>query len=36
VGVFTPATVVHIGYYLVMIVLGVLLTTGRLRKLFLK
>ena len=36
VGVFTPATAVHIGYYLVMIVLGVLLTTGRLRKLFLK
>ena len=36
VGVFTPATAVHIGYYLVMIALGVLLTTSRLRKLFLK
>lgn len=36
VGVFTPATAVHIGYYLVMIVLGVALTTGRLRRLFLK
>jgi lipooligosaccharide transport system permease protein len=36
VGVFTPATVLHIGYYLGMIVLGVLLTTGRLRALFLK
>jgi len=36
VGAFSPATAVHIGYYLVMIVLGVSLTTGRLRKLFLK
>lgn len=36
VGVFTPATAIHIGYYLVMILLGVTLTTGRLRKLFLK
>ena len=36
VGAFSPATAVHIGYYLVMIVLGVALTTGRLRKLFLK
>jgi lipooligosaccharide transport system permease protein len=35
-GAFTPATAVHIGYYLVMIVLGVALTTGRLRRLFLK
>jgi lipooligosaccharide transport system permease protein len=36
VGIFTPATAIHIGYYLVMIVLGVMLTAGRLRKLFLK
>jgi lipooligosaccharide transport system permease protein len=36
VGVFTPATAVHIGYYLLMIALGVLLTTSRLRRLFLK
>lgn len=36
VGVFSPATALHIGYYLVMIVIGVALTTGRLRKLFLK
>ncbi|MGW9413155.1 ABC transporter permease [Arthrobacter cupressi] len=36
VGAFSPATAVHIGYYLVMIVVGVALTTGRLRKLFLK
>jgi lipooligosaccharide transport system permease protein len=36
VGVFSPATALHIGYYLVMVALGVLLTTGRLRKLFLK
>jgi len=36
VGIFTPATVVHIGYYLVMSALGMLLTTVRLRKLFLK
>jgi lipooligosaccharide transport system permease protein len=36
VGVFSPATAVHIGYYLAMIALGILLTTGRLRALFLK
>ena len=36
VGVFTPATAIHVGYYLVMIVLGIMLTTGRLRQLFLK
>ncbi|OFI37718.1 ABC transporter [Arthrobacter sp. SW1] len=36
VGVFSPATAIHIGYYLVMIVIGVTLTTGRLRALFLK
>ncbi|MBT2515102.1 ABC transporter permease [Arthrobacter sp. ISL-30] len=36
VGSFGPATVVHIGYYLVMILVGILLTTGRLRALFLK
>jgi lipooligosaccharide transport system permease protein len=33
---FTPATAIHIGYYLVMIVLGLMLTTARLRSLFLK
>jgi lipooligosaccharide transport system permease protein len=33
---FTPATAIHVGYYLVMIVLGLMLTTGRLRSLFLK
>ncbi|WP_416377494.1 ABC transporter [Arthrobacter sp. JZ12] len=36
VGIFTPATAVHITYYLVMIVVGMVLTTLRLRKLFLK
>ncbi|HEX2246004.1 MAG TPA: ABC transporter permease [Arthrobacter sp.] len=36
VGTFTPATGIHILYYLVMIVLGLILTTARLRKLFLK
>ncbi|UKA63835.1 ABC transporter permease [Arthrobacter sp. FW306-04-A] len=36
IGSFSPATAVHIGYYLVMIALGITLTTGRLRKLFLK
>ncbi|MGO4583127.1 ABC transporter permease [Arthrobacter sp. 2RAF6] len=36
IGSFSPATAVHIAYYLVMIVLGIALTTGRLRKLFLK
>jgi lipooligosaccharide transport system permease protein len=36
VGVFTPAAALHIGYYLLMIALGILLTTGRLRRLFLK
>jgi lipooligosaccharide transport system permease protein len=34
-GVFSAATAVHVLYYLVMILLGLLLTTGRLRKLFL-
>jgi lipooligosaccharide transport system permease protein len=36
IGSFSPATAVHVGYYLVMIVLGITLTTGRLRQLFLK
>jgi lipooligosaccharide transport system permease protein len=36
VGSFGPATAVHIGYYLVMILVGILLTTGRLRALFLR
>ncbi|HKU34060.1 MAG TPA: ABC transporter permease [Paenarthrobacter sp.] len=36
VGVFTPATAIHVGYYVVMIVLGIMLTTGRLRQLFLQ
>lgn len=36
IGSFSPATAVHIVYYLVMIALGIMLTTGRLRKLFLK
>ncbi|MFH5880338.1 ABC transporter permease [Arthrobacter sp. NA-172] len=36
IGSFSPATAVHIGYYLVMVALGVMLTTRRLRKLFLK
>ncbi|UVJ40631.1 ABC transporter permease [Arthrobacter sp. CJ23] len=36
IGSFSPATAVHVGYYLVMIVLGIMLTTGRLRQLFLK
>jgi lipooligosaccharide transport system permease protein len=35
VGVFTPATAIHIGYYVLMTALGMLLTTVRLRKLFL-
>lgn len=35
-GVFSPATAVHAGYYLAMTALGILLTTGRLRKLFLR
>ncbi|MHA7263622.1 ABC transporter permease [Arthrobacter sp. TMN-37] len=35
-GMFTAATAVHVLYYAVMIVLGVVLTTGRLRALFLK
>jgi len=35
-GVFTAATGIHVLYYLVMIVLGLVLTTGRLRTLFLK
>jgi lipooligosaccharide transport system permease protein len=36
VGTFTPATAIHIGYYVLMTALGMLLTTVRLRKLFLK
>lgn len=36
VGVFSAATAIHVLYYLVMVVLGLLLTTGRLRKLFLR
>ena len=36
IGIFTPATAVHITYYLVMILVGMVLTTTRLRKLFLK
>ncbi len=33
---FGPATLIHLGYFLVMICVGMLLTTLRLRKLFLK
>ena len=36
VGTFTAATPIHIGYYLVMTAVGMLLTTVRLRQLFLK
>jgi lipooligosaccharide transport system permease protein len=36
VGTFTAATPIHIGYYLVMTAVGMLLTTVRLRRLFLK
>lgn len=36
IGSFSPATAVHVAYYVVMIALGIALTTGRLRKLFLK
>ncbi|MCZ2403044.1 ABC transporter permease [Paenarthrobacter sp. Z7-10] len=36
VGVFSLATLGHIGYYLVMVMLGPVLTTGRLRRLFLR
>jgi lipooligosaccharide transport system permease protein len=36
VGTFTAATPLHIGYYLVMTAVGMLLTTVRLRQLFLK
>jgi lipooligosaccharide transport system permease protein len=36
VGTFTAATPIHIGYYLVMTAAGMLLTTVRLRRLFLK
>lgn len=36
VGSFSPATAIHVGYYLVMIALGIMLTTARLRQLFLK
>ncbi|WP_051427249.1 ABC transporter permease [Arthrobacter sp. H20] len=36
VGTFTAATSIHILYYLVMILTGMVLTTSRLRKLFLK
>lgn len=35
-GSFSPATAIHVAYYLVMIVFGIMLTTGRLRQLFLK
>jgi lipooligosaccharide transport system permease protein len=33
---FTPATIIHLGYFVVMIALGLLLTTSRLRTLFQK
>ncbi|MCA4133505.1 ABC transporter permease [Arthrobacter sp. M4] len=36
IGQFTPATAIHVAYYLVMIVVGIVLTTSRLRALFLK
>lgn len=36
VGVFTPATILHVGYYLAMTAVGMLLTTLRLRSLYLK
>lgn len=36
VGIFTAATAIHVTYYLVMILIGMVLTTTRLRKLFLK
>ncbi|WP_420180460.1 ABC transporter permease [Paenarthrobacter sp. TA1.8] len=36
VGSFSPATAIHVGYYVVMIALGIMLTTARLRQLFLK
>ena len=36
VGAFTPSTAIHVGYYVLMTALGMLLTTVRLRKLFLK
>ncbi|MDJ0319566.1 ABC transporter permease [Pseudarthrobacter sp. PS3-L1] len=36
VGSFGPIMLVHVGYYVVMIGLGLMLTTGRLRSLFLK
>ncbi|WOH19869.1 ABC transporter permease [Paenarthrobacter sp. GOM3] len=36
VGSFSPATAIHVAYYVVMIGLGIMLTTGRLRQLFLK
>ncbi|NQD89356.1 ABC transporter permease [Paenarthrobacter sp. CM16] len=36
VGSFSPATAIHVGYYVLMIALGIMLTTRRLRQLFLK
>ncbi|WP_104180169.1 ABC transporter permease [Arthrobacter sp. B0490] len=36
VATFTPATTIHLGYFLAMIAVGMLLTTLRLRKLFLR
>jgi lipooligosaccharide transport system permease protein len=36
VGVFTPFTAVHVLYFVVMIVLGLLFTSHRLRALFLR
>ncbi|GAB4098999.1 ABC transporter permease [Sinomonas halotolerans] len=36
IGVFTPATALHVGYYLLMIAIGVAFTTRRLRSLFLR
>ena len=36
IGYFTPGMLVHVGYFVVMIVVGVTLTTRRLRALFLR
>lgn len=36
VGIFSPATLIHVSYFLLMIAFGMLLTTLRLRKLFLR
>ncbi|WP_051476881.1 ABC transporter permease [Arthrobacter sp. Br18] len=36
VGIFSPATLIHVSYFLVLIAFGMLLTTLRLRKLFLR